>query len=163
MFRSIAAVAYQGDMFAAVHDKTFVDLGSAEGKCVISAMLHFSGLDSSKGTCSPKLRKSIGIELSTYRHDLALKHRSRIADVDLRERVQLVQDDILSPETARTLGEADVVYAANLHFPEELNRRLGTHMAMALHPARECFVLTLAPLHFGEKVPAAVWDVSVPM
>merc|ERR1712194_612868 len=122
-----------------------------------------SGEASPAGIASPKLKKSIGVELSTLRHELAVKYRARITDEEVRQRVQLVHDDILSQDTAQLLSEADVVYAANLHFPDDVNRRLGAHVANAVDPAKDVFVLALAPLHFTDRAPAAVWSISVPM
>jgi len=165
LFKVVADGAYAGDLCAAVEGKVFLDLGSAEGRAVISAALHFHGRssDSAGKADLPSLKKAIGVELSRRRHDLALKHRSRIASEDLRGRIQLVHDDILSQQTAELLSEADVVYAANLRFPEEVNSRLGAHIAAALSPEKDCFVLCLAPLVFQGRLPVASWQVVVPM
>eukprot|EP00927_Polykrikos_kofoidii_P030167 TRINITY_DN26006_c0_g1_i1.p1 TRINITY_DN26006_c0_g1~~TRINITY_DN26006_c0_g1_i1.p1 ORF type:complete len:522 (-),score=143.41 TRINITY_DN26006_c0_g1_i1:332-1897(-) len=166
LFEAIAEHAFGGDIRAALHDKVFVDLGSAEGRCVISAAMHFDGgsiaaaddgggiaakaavaaastnttatCEAADGTCQfrPRLKRAVGVELSGARHDLAVKYRARIADEDIRNRVELVRDDIFSEESARLLTQADVVYAANLRFPEEVNGRLGAHVAACLDPAK---------------------------
>eukprot|EP00929_Paragymnodinium_shiwhaense_P036861 TRINITY_DN19711_c0_g1_i2.p1 TRINITY_DN19711_c0_g1~~TRINITY_DN19711_c0_g1_i2.p1 ORF type:complete len:413 (-),score=102.24 TRINITY_DN19711_c0_g1_i2:11-1249(-) len=168
LFKAIADRVHSGCLQKAVEGKRFLDLGSAEARCVISAALHFSGRPAKvhaerEVIPRPCLESSVGIELSTLRHDLADKYRARIEDAAVKERVTLIHDDILSSNSAKLIREADIIYAANLRFPEEVNRRLGAHIASSLDPERDCFVLDLAPLVYEGRPPSDSWEVLVPM
>merc|ERR1712190_336759 len=103
----MGAHTYAGDLAAALDGKVFLDLGSADGRCVISAALHFSGiglLTVEGKPCSPKFKKVIGVELSALRHELALKYRARSSIAAVRDMVHLVHDDILSRQTAQWIS-----------------------------------------------------------
>eukprot|EP00928_Gymnodinium_smaydae_P040959 TRINITY_DN27739_c0_g1_i1.p1 TRINITY_DN27739_c0_g1~~TRINITY_DN27739_c0_g1_i1.p1 ORF type:complete len:523 (+),score=67.73 TRINITY_DN27739_c0_g1_i1:57-1571(+) len=152
LFKSIAKMRFQDSIRSVVDDKVFLDLGSADGRCVISAALHFVGL-----------KEVIGIELSAARHCIAEQHRLRLSDERVRSRVRLVQDDILSDSTAALVANADIIYAANLRFPEEVNRALGGHITRSMKREKEYFVLVLASVDFSHRMPAASWEISVPM
>merc|ERR1711865_651096 len=91
------------------------------------------------------------------------KHKARISDKSVADRVQLLQDDILSNACAELVAQADIIYAANLRFPEDINQKLGAHVTRAVRPEREYFVMVLAPIDFQARMPAASWEVSVAM
>lgn len=172
LFQGVADRAFVGDLAGAVDGKTFLDLGSAEGRCILSAALHFGN------SCRhPCLHQAVGIELSALRHGLAQKHLARVRDAEVRDRVTLLQGDILAEEAAHWVGQADVIYAANLHFPPEVNEQIGRMLEEKMNPEKEVFVLELASLGFqphdegtGENIaektrrkPADSWDIQVSM
>jgi len=108
----------------------FLDLGSGEGRCVIGAALLGGG----------RLSESRGIELSTLRHDLAIKKQTELPEGILSE-TALVFDrcDILETDAA-ALASADIVYLSNLHFPDEVSDSIET--LLERHCCQKPFVLT---------------------
>merc|ERR1719401_2783871 len=117
LFQGVANLGFGGCLSSAVEGKVFLDLGSADGRCVISAALHFGGL-----------RSATGIELSFARHEVAMKHKARISDEEFARKIRFIHDDVLSEATAKLVAESDVLYFANLTFPEEVNRKMGSHL-----------------------------------
>lgn len=128
----------------------------------------------------PRLQQAVGIELSTLRHRLAQRHLARLRGPDSRRRTLLLEGDILGDEALPWIGRADIIYAANLHFPEEVNERLGHRLLENIDLSKEVFVLALAPLGGFAPQPlgegegaserqsqkrgfAASWEIQVPM
>ncbi|CAJ1334361.1 unnamed protein product, partial [Effrenium voratum] len=60
----------------------FLDLGCGDARAVVAAAVLVRGLE------------AVGVELSTSRHELAVRNRSRLPR-DLQEKVRLEQMDIL--------------------------------------------------------------------
>lgn len=168
MFQGIADRAFAGDLAQVVDGKTFLDLGSAEARCVLSALLHFGPSDGSV----PVLRHAVGVELSELRHSLAQRHLARLRSPAAKRRVSLLHDDILGEDAALWIERADVIYASNLHFPLDVSERLGHRLLERMDPRKDVFVMGLAPLGgFAAGDDAAserrtfadTWDVMVPM
>lgn len=126
----------------------FLDLGSGDGRAVIGAAI-----------LAPTLREAAGLELSTSRHELALKNRARLPEA-FRNVVNFEHGDIMTVDRSY-LAAADLVWVANLRFPDEaveaVNERLERDCAMR----SSAVVATLRECHFTR--PHSVWTLQVPM
>ena len=85
--------------FGDLSDKTFVDLGSGDGRIVIWASKYF--------------KKSIGIELSETRHNEAINIKSKIKN---SENITFYNKDLLN----HNYSDFDVIFISSLLFPEHL-------------------------------------------
>ena len=91
------------------NNKIFVDLGSGTGNVILHAR-----------TVHTKWKKTIGIELSHERHDIAKRAQKRMKGSP-RERTTFIQGDMMQ----YSMSEVDIIYISNLCFDEKINRQLG--------------------------------------
>ena len=95
-------------------DKVFVDLGSGNGNIVIDAMRNYTDL-----------YKSIGIELSEDRHNVAMKNLDNFKNEKklLHKNIHFFNEDIL--DSKWNYIDFDIIYISNLCFSDEINKRLS--------------------------------------
>merc|ERR1712039_607948 len=126
----------------------FLDLGSGDGRAAISAAF-----------LVPDLAESFGLELSASRHALAEKNWGRLPE-RLQEKVRFQHGDMLQA-SADLLSSADIIYLANLRFPEavvvSINERLDSDCALE----RDAIVATLRECPFSR--PHDSWTLELPM
>lgn len=128
--------------------RRFLDLGSGDGRAVLAAAV-----------MAPTLAEAAGVELCGRRHGLAVQNR-RCLPEPLRSIVSLEQGDALRAEASR-LAAADIVWVANLRFPDpvvaSLNERLERHCAIG----KDAVVAALRECHFAR--PHTAWTERIPM
>lgn len=119
--------------------RKFVDLGSGDGRVVISAAL-----------LRPELGSAVGIELSTTRHAAAAAHVATLRKAvpsTRRAPAEVICDDMLG---WNGLADADVVFVNNLCFGEAINEQLGQRLTAELPTDRTAVVLsTGTQMRFG--------------
>ncbi|CAE6920075.1 argC [Symbiodinium natans] len=137
-----------GDLPQALAGMHFLDLGSGDGRAVIGAAL-----------LAPTLAESRGVELSVSRHELAVRNRSRLPK-GMQDIVRFQQIDILQVEPTR-LGATEIVWLANLRFPDETVEAINQYLEM--HCARDvdAVVATLRECSF--RRPHEAWTMEVSM
>lgn len=107
--------------------KVFYDLGSGLGKPTVLAALFI-----------PHLQFAKGIELSSSRHTGAVSVLQQIKQkCDLKEKVRLVNGDILSPQFH--YDNADIVWISSLCFSDEIANKLATKLNNELKEGTHVF------------------------
>lgn len=102
-----------------VKDKVFYDLGSGKGQVVINAVKMY-----------PSLKKIVGIELDTDRHNEAVDLLKRSEIENLGDKCILLNDDILDSKVH--YSDADIIYISNLCFSEKVNKKLAKKLCNEL-------------------------------
>lgn len=126
----------------------FLDLGSGDGRAVIGAAV-----------LVPSLAEAVGIELSVSRHDLAVRNRGRLPEA-LREIISFEQCDIMQVDPLR-LGKMDIVYLANLRFPDEAVEAINSKLERECALERDAVVATLRECRFSRTHSAWTEQVSM--
>ena len=106
----------------------FVDMGSGAGRCILQAALEWP------------CRRSVGVELSKSRHDVAAMALAR-AQPSVQRRTSLLHDDLL---TCTDFEDATIVYVASLLFDEAFMARLAERLS-SLPRVRAIATLTRLP------------------
>eukprot|EP00933_Yihiella_yeosuensis_P047317 TRINITY_DN43077_c0_g1_i1.p1 TRINITY_DN43077_c0_g1~~TRINITY_DN43077_c0_g1_i1.p1 ORF type:complete len:259 (+),score=51.85 TRINITY_DN43077_c0_g1_i1:46-777(+) len=132
----------------ALSDTSFLDLGSGDGRAVIAAAV-----------LAPTLRESIGVELSVSRHELAVRNRRGLPE-DLKGIVRFEQCDIFKVD-ASCLGSTEIVYLANLRFPDETVEAINDHLEKHCAIENDAVVATLRECNFTR--PCTSWTENVSM
>ena len=127
-----------------MRNKVFCDLGSGTGNVLHYVLSMF-----------PALKKSIGLELSRERHEIAIEKYNKYISTN---KMELYNMDLLD----FPVSNCDYIYISNLCFPEHLNKSIGKKIddecreKMVVFSSKEIYCKN----HWKkeEKTVAQTWD-----
>tara|TARA_B100000674_G_C37775772_1_gene884762 strand:+ start:304 stop:948 length:645 start_codon:yes stop_codon:yes gene_type:complete len=97
-----------------INDKVFIDLGSGEGKVSIFALDY-------------PFNKSLGVELSTDRHNMAINKKNKLSK-DKQNRIFFYNIDLLK----YNLEEVDLIYISSLCFNSKFLEKISDKLSKEL-------------------------------
>ena len=97
-----------------INDKVFIDLGSGEGKVSIFALDY-------------PFNKSLGVELSTDRHNMAINKKNKLSK-DKQNRIFFYNIDLLKYD----LEEVDLIYISSLCFNSKFLEKISDKLSKEL-------------------------------
>ena len=97
-----------------INDKVFIDLGSGEGKVSIFALDY-------------PFNKSLGVELSTDRHNIAINNKNKLSE-NKQKRIFFYNIDFLK----YNLEEVDLIYISSLCFSSSFLEKISDKLSKEL-------------------------------
>lgn len=95
---------YKGNKW--IKNKTFIDLGSGDGRVNIWS-IYFN------------IKKSIGIELSKKRHNIAMENKKKL-NIEDQEKIEFINEDLFK----YNMKDVDIIYISSYAFSETMKIKL---------------------------------------
>jgi len=104
----------------------------------------------------PELKGCLGIELSKFRHEKALKSikNSEMCKKEAASKIELRCEDGLKAD----ISSCDIVYVSNLLANEAFNKKFGEVCDRQLRPGSILFAIKEVPLSRGTKIDELTGD-----
>mmetsp|Transcript_30851 Transcript_30851/g.75230 ORF Transcript_30851/g.75230 Transcript_30851/m.75230 type:complete len:223 (-) Transcript_30851:89-757(-) len=142
-FEGTLAILNRAKKVMDLKGKTFCDVGSGDAEAIMVAAEQF-----------PELKGCLGIELSKYRHNKALKNLKTICKPEAAAKIELRCEDGLKADISKT----DIVYVSNLLAAEKFNVSFGALCDRQLRPGTILFAIKPVPLKRGKLVKELTGD-----
>lgn len=136
-----------GKMIERQKIKTFIDIGSGNGKIPIILAIE------------PSINQSFGVELVSERHENAMCVKNKLSEKpqfkDIIKKINIVNDDMFNIDYAKiTNGTQTLVFISNLCFGEEITTQLFAKLAKEL---------PIGSVVASSKIPGTIIDCFKPI
>eukprot|EP00466_Bigelowiella_natans_P004961 jgi/Bigna1/90719/estExt_fgenesh1_pg.C_770093 len=144
-FEGVCALLDRAKKAIGLKDKIFCDVGSGNGEAIMVAAEQY-----------PELKGCLGIELSKFRHEKALKSikNPEMCKKEAASKIELRCEDGLKAD----ISSCDIVYVSNLLANEAFNKKFGEVCDRQLRPGSILFAIKEVPLSRGTKIDELTGD-----